>query len=114
MHEMSVTRSLLEIVSEKSREINAVRVSKITIMVGELSGVEKDSVSFYFDIIKKDYNVEDAVMEFLVLPAMMKCRDCGKEFKYDPLTWLCPGCGSAGLQILQGSECYVESIEVDE
>jgi Zn finger protein HypA/HybF involved in hydrogenase expression len=45
---------------------------------------------------------------------MMKCRDCGKEFKYDPVTWLCPGCGSASLQILQGSECYVESIEVDE
>jgi len=114
MHEMTVTRSLLEIVNDKVSEINAGKVNRINILVGELSGVEKDSVSFYFDIMKKDYNVADAEIAFVDMPAVMTCRDCGKEFDYDPVSWLCPGCSSASLQVLKGSECYVESIEVDE
>ncbi len=115
MHELSVTRGILEIVSDKAvTAAGKARVKGIWVQVGELSGVEPDSVSFYFDIMKKDYNLEEALISFIRVPAVMKCGKCGREFKYESLSWNCPACGDPGISIIEGSDCCVESIEVDE
>jgi len=112
VHELSITRSILEIVNDKAG--NGGNVKNIFVLVGELSGIEPDSVSFYFDLMKKDYNLDGAAITFTTVPAAMKCSKCGLEFKYDPLSWECPGCGNTGISIIKGSECLIESIEVDE
>ena len=113
MHELSITKNLLEIVKDKSSEAKAQKVGQISIVVGELSGVEMECIQFYFDILKKDYNLEEAVLNFCNVPSLLKCRTCGQEFHAEDLPWICPGCGGYSLEILKGSECYVESIEVD-
>jgi len=104
----------LEIVSDKAGKPGACRVKNIVVSVGELSGVEPDSVSLYFDLLKKEYNLENATISFTPVPAMMKCGKCGKEFNYDPLSWDCPSCGDRGIAISMGTECYVDSMEVEE
>ena len=116
MHELSITRNILEIVNDKTVTAgrNPPKVKNILVLVGELSGVEPDSVSFYFDLMKKDYNLDEASITFSHVPASMKCGKCGLEFKYDQLSWNCPGCGDPGIAISKGTECYVESIEVAE
>ena len=113
LHEFSITQSLLDIVAEKAREIKAEKVSSINIVIGELSGVEQSCVKFYFDFLKKDYGLEDASLNFKIIPATVKCRDCGSEFSSEDLPWACPDCNSNSVSIINGSECYLESIEVE-
>jgi hydrogenase nickel incorporation protein HypA/HybF len=115
VHELSVTKGILEIVNDKALvAAGKAKVRSILVQVGELSGVEPGSVSFYFDIMRKDYGLEEASINFVLIPAVMKCAKCGIEFKYEPLAWNCPSCGDPGLSIIAGSDCCVESIEVDE
>ncbi len=113
MHELSITRSLLDIVKSKAEEINAAKVKSIKVVIGELSGVEKGCVAFYFDILKKDYGMDDTGLVFDIVPAKVFCRDCRKDFAPTDVPWVCPDCSGLNLDIENGSECFVESIEVD-
>ena len=110
---MPITRNLLEIVKTKAEEINARKINCIKVVIGELSGVEKDCVGFYFDILKKEYGMDDTSLAFDVIQAQVVCRDCQKKFTPENLPWVCPDCSGLNLTIENGGECYVESIEVD-
>ncbi len=114
MHELPVTQSLLDIVKNKAVEINARKVIRINAVVGELSGVEPDCVKFYFDVLKTEYGMDETTLEFTRVPALLTCRDCQQEFHTEEIPWICPQCSGLNLNINKGSECYIESIEVDE
>jgi hydrogenase nickel incorporation protein HypA/HybF len=113
LHELPITRSLLDIVKTKAAEINARKVSSVKVVIGELSGVEKDCLAFYFDILKKEYGLDDITLVVDVVPSQVSCRDCNKKFAPVDLPWRCPDCSGLNLAIQNGDECYVESMEVD-
>ncbi|HJX03877.1 MAG TPA: hydrogenase maturation nickel metallochaperone HypA [Dehalococcoidia bacterium] len=113
MHELGITRNILEIALEQAGEADAHKINLIHVVAGELSGIEPDCISFYFNILKKDYSLGDAELSISKVPAKLKCRSCDTEFVSSEMPWSCPGCGSLNLEIVTGGECYVESIEVD-
>ena len=51
MHEYSITESVLTMAIEKAKEANASRITRINLVVGDLSGVVGECVRFYFDFI---------------------------------------------------------------
>ena len=64
MHEYSITESVLNLALEKAREANASRITRISLVVGDLSGVVSDCVQFYFDFISKDTIASGAKLDF--------------------------------------------------
>ncbi len=114
MHELPITQSLLDIVAQKAKETGVEKVTGINVVLGSLCGVESSCVQFYFDFLKKEYKLEDASLKFDIRQARLKCRDCGNEFEHNESSWICSQCGGSNLAIASGSECYVESIEVEE
>ena len=113
MHELGITQSILSIVLEKANEVQASRVSKINLVIGELSGIVDDCVQFYFDFLSKDTIAAQASLSFHQPPARLRCRNCDTVFSPDNLNWACPKCHEQKIEIISGRECYVESIEVD-
>ena len=113
MHELSVVQSMLDIVSEKAKEISAPRVLRINLVVGEISSIVDDCVQFYFDFMAKDTVAEEAELHFERIPLKLKCRKCSHIFFPQTGQWNCPGCGSEGVQVVGGSEFYIDSIEVE-
>jgi hydrogenase nickel incorporation protein HypA/HybF len=113
LHELPITKSLLDIIKTKAVEVNAGKVDSVKVVVGELSGVEKDCLAFYFDILKKDYGLDDTRLIVEVVPSQVVCRDCNKKFVPQNLPWACPDCSGLNLTIQNGDECYIESMEVD-
>lgn len=113
MHEVSIMESTLRIVKEKAEENNLKNVSKITIKIGELSGVMSDSLIFAFNSLSKGTIAEEA--EFLIekVDATAMCDDCGITFKIDHFNKLCPECNKFSTNILSGYELYVNTIEGD-
>ena len=113
MHEYSVTESLLSLALEKAGEAKASQIKRINLIVGELSGIVSDCIQFYFDFISKDTIASGAKLVFEVRPTRLRCRKCETVFTPQNSEWSCPDCHEAGIEIVSGRECYMESIEVE-
>ncbi|OGO20730.1 MAG: hydrogenase maturation nickel metallochaperone HypA [Chloroflexi bacterium RBG_16_50_11] len=113
MHEASITESLLSLAIEKGKEAKAAKITRINLVVGELSGVVGDCVQFYFDVISKDTIADGAKLYFETKPTQIKCRKCGTVSTPANNEWVCPQCKGTGVEIVSGRECYMESIEVE-
>lgn len=113
MHEMAITRSMLDLVLEEAAKAEAERVTMINIVLGEMSGVVDRCVRFYFDFMSKDTLAEGAALHFRNVPQKARCRKCGNIFSPRDIFWTCNKCQSVELEIISGNELYVESIEVE-
>ena len=113
MHELSVTESILEIAQRHASSSNAKKVTKINIVIGQLSSIVNDSVQFYWDIISQDTICEKANLSFQRIPAKLECQDC--NFQYEIVNELmpCPKCKSVKIKVLSGEEFWLDSIEIE-
>ena len=103
----------MKVVLQEMEAAGAARVTGIHLVIGGLAGVQKECVQFYFDILKKGTRAEEARIEFSEVPGRLRCRGCGKEFEGGDSYWLCPECGSPGVEVVAGRDAYIESIEVE-
>jgi len=111
VHELAITQNIVDIVLKGAPDRT---VKGITIVLGELSGIVEDSVRFCFDVVAADTAAQGASLTFLKVPAHIRCNQCAFEFRMEPGDWACPHCGNLGGEVVQGRECYVESIEVED
>lgn len=112
MHELAVTRSILEIALRHAGQ--AKRIARLNLVVGDLSSIVDDSVQYYWDLVAAGTPAEDARLHFRRVPAEFSCMVCRQRFTPGPQDLACPGCGSTGVKVEHGEEFYVESIEVDD
>ena len=113
MHELAITKSMLDLVLAEAEKAGAKKVGKISLVIGEMTGVVEDSVRFYFDFLSKGTRAEGAALTVTPVAIRAKCRDCDKPFEAREFNWICPHCDSNNLDIVSGKELSVESIEVD-
>ncbi len=113
MHEFSITQSILSIAQEQAKSAQANKITKINLIIGELTGIVDDCVQFYFDIISKDTIAAEASLSFHHPQTKLRCRNCATTFPPNNLNWTCPNCQEQKIEIVSGRECYVESIEVE-
>ncbi len=113
MHESGITKSMLSLALEKADEAGAGRVSRINLVVGELSGVAPECVRFYFNFISKGTIASGAELLFETRPTRVRCHKCRTVFSPMERDWSCPTCRETGSEIVSGRECYMESIEVE-
>lgn len=108
MHELSVTQSIVDAVVERMGDAT---VTGVCLEVGRLSGVVPDAVRFCFDVVCAGTTLEGARLVIVEPPGRARCRDCAGEFGLDYPIPLCP-CGSANVEITQGRQLRITSVEV--
>ena len=108
-----VTQNILNTALDEANTAQANRIININLVVGELSGVVGESVQFYFNFLSKDTAAEKATIDFKLVPAELRCRDCSTNFGLEDVHWICPNCQSSRVEIINGRDCYVESIDVE-
>jgi len=114
VHELPVTRALLQTVLDAARAAEARRVVGVHVVVGTLTGIVSDSVQFYFDLLSQGTPAEGARLYFHREPAQGRCLQCGHTFDVDPpVEPRCPTCGGNQLRVSGGTNVYVRSIEVE-
>jgi hydrogenase nickel incorporation protein HypA/HybF len=113
MHELSIIAGLMETVEALAREHKAREVTGIRIRIGALSGVVAELLDSAFDIYKKGTIAENAVLEIEKVPFKVRCKSCGAESERDDFQFACAACGSADLEVVQGTELVLERIEMD-
>jgi hydrogenase nickel incorporation protein HypA/HybF len=113
LHEVGITRSMVEIAERTAREQGAVRVISLTVEIGELSGVVPEAVEFCFEACVRGSFIEGARLLIERIPGRGKCRECGTGTALDPYTFACPACGGYALEVLQGRELRIREMEID-
>ena len=113
MHELAVTTSLLELAIQHAKTVHASHISHLYLVVGQLSSVIDDSVTFYWNIVCKDSIAEGSQLHFRRIPAQFQCSDCQVVYPLKGDDFTCPSCGSERIHIIAGEEFYLESIGVE-
>ncbi len=113
MHELSVTEEILRLAEKIAEEEKAVKVTDIYLEIGKLSGIIDESVTFYWDSLRKGTLCEEAILHFDVLPARMRCADCGMEYELVHDLIPCPTCKSMNIKIISGEEFTLRSVEIE-
>ncbi len=112
MHELSIAGNLMEVIREASNREKFSKVKVITLKIGEMAMVDRDSLSFCFEIVSKDTCAEGALLKFEMVPLTAKCSNCGATFHVEEYVFRCVGCGSADIDLLSGREIRIAHIDV--
>ncbi|MEJ2200014.1 MAG: hydrogenase maturation nickel metallochaperone HypA [Desulfuromonadaceae bacterium] len=113
MHEVGITRSIIEICEDNARRHGARVVRSVTVEIGDLPGVVPEAVEFCFDACSKGTLLEGAQLIIERVPALGRCTQCHTEHPLEATTFSCPSCDSFSLQRLQGDELKVKEMEID-
>lgn len=112
MHELSITQSVLEIALRHAEEADAKRITRLTLVIGELSSIVDESIQFYWDIISEDTIAEGAELHFKRIQGTLRCLACGHTFPLNE-DYACPKCGSHQAIVNGGDDFRLESIEIE-
>jgi len=113
MHEFSIAVNVIDIVEENTKKADAKMVSRVDIEVGQFSGILIDALELALQQAKQNSMAKDANFVIIEIQGRLKCQDCNHEFLAENIFTPCPKCGSYLLDIIQGKELRVKSIEVD-
>jgi len=114
MHEMGVTQGILASAFDAAQEAGCTRITEIRISVGEMTEVVDFALQFAFDALTPGTMAEGATLSITNVSAKSRCRDCGLEYEHDRFQMLCPECGGLDIEMLQGRELRIDSIDCDE
>ncbi|MEJ2374104.1 MAG: hydrogenase maturation nickel metallochaperone HypA [Pseudolabrys sp.] len=110
MHELAITRNIVELVEEAAE---GRKVSRVTLEVGKLSGVMCEAVAFCFPEVARGTPAEAAQLDIREIDGSARCEVCATEFATSDMLTPCP-CGSLRFQQLTGEELNLKSIELEE
>ena len=113
MHEMSIAGSMLEAVRAEAERHRA-HVSAVGVKIGELSGVDVESLQFCFEVLVQDTDLAPLALQIERLPWRNRCRQCARDFAVADYRTECPQCGSAETEFLSGKELEFAYMEIEE
>lgn len=110
MHELGILSALVSTVEGIVQEEALTEVEKIVIEVGELSGIVPRYIEQCYPAAVYKTFMEKTVLELVVVPGIVKCRDCGRVFNALATDLRCPACDGQDLEILEGNDMIVKEI----
>lgn len=113
MHEMSIAASMLEAVQAESARHGA-HVLAVGVKIGELSGVDSESLLFCFDALVQDTELAPLALHIERLPWRNRCRRCAQDFEVQEYRTECPECGSIETEVASGKELEFAYMEIAE
>lgn len=114
MHEYSIVQSLLDIIEDNAKKHNAKEVVEVKVKIGVLSGVEPHLLQIAFDTFKENTICKNATLEMIIQPIVAKCKKCGNlnEFEKNKIFFECKTCGEVDLEVLDGEDMLLLSLEM--
>ena len=96
MHEYSIVQALVERVEAEARARHAAAVHRLSIRIGELSGVDVELLTTAYATFRERTICQTAELDVQRIPARWECPDCGVPGVV-PLRALRPGTKSCSI-----------------
>lgn len=111
MHELSLATAIRDTIL---RHAEGRPVSTVHIRVGAMRQVVLESLRFYFGVVTQGTVCGGSRLELQVVPAALRCEECGENWQPGEPSFRCPSCGGREVEMVSGGELEVESIVVEE
>ena len=114
MHELGIASSILETVEKEAAKRPGLHFERVGLRIGELAGVDIDSLTFGWEAITKETKWESLQLEIERVPRKNRCDKCGCVFEVHDYTELnCPRCNTFPTFNISGDELEIAYIEVE-
>ena len=111
MHELSIAEAIVRIASDHAA---GRRVARVEVHVGHLRQVVPSALTFSFELVADGTPIEGAELVIVDVEAVGRCRTCDGETRFTQFPLVCRACGSLDVDVIEGEELYVESLELHE
>lgn len=111
MHEVRIAADLGSIVIQTAVREELSRVTRVNVNFGQLVQIVPEIFEFAFSEAVKGTLAQDALLDIEIIPVKMVCKTCGTEFNVMDNVFRCRKCNSTDLEIKNGKELFVKSIE---
>lgn len=121
MHELSVASEIVKVAAREAERRKAKQVKSVHLIVGKLTHLSKEQLTFCYNILKKDTILRGSKLVITEQEPTVECSSCGYqgpigEVSDDELgLWAvslaCPKCGSL-VKIREGHECRIKAIRM--
>jgi hydrogenase nickel incorporation protein HypA/HybF len=114
MHELSIAMSMIEMAAEEAERRGGVRVHKIHLKLGGLSGVVKEALLFSYTVACEGTPLEGSQLVIEEIPVVVYCPACRAETALASVQqFCCAQCHAPTSQIVQGKELEVTALEIE-
>lgn len=111
MHEYSIVQALVERVDAEARVRRATAVLRLSIRIGELSGVEPELLTTAYETFRERTICEGAELDVQIVAVRWECPGCGRAIGRGNLL-TCPIC-AVPARLAQGDEIMLDRIEME-
>jgi len=112
MHELGIAQQLIE-TAVALMPPDTTRISRLRVQVGALAGVSANELRFGFEAVRLETPCAEAELQLEIVPAVAHCPQCSADFAVHTIDdLLCPTCGSNALNVVQGKELIIASLDV--
>ena len=94
--------NIVDIVCQKANEEKAVKINRVDLDIGELSGVMIESLEFCFEAACMNTIAKGAELKINKIKAIVFCKSCKKEFRIESDFTPCPICDDFNLPAYYG------------
>jgi len=112
MHELSVCAALLDQVARLAGEHGASAVSKVSLRVGPLSGIEPALLRAAYLEARRGTAAHAAELVIEAVPLRVACLRCGAQGEASLARLDCARCGSAHTRLLSGDEMLLDGVDL--
>lgn len=113
MHELSIAQALVEQVEAAATKEHALRVVRVVIVVGALSGVDGEALRTLFPLVAEGTVTAGAELVIEPVPTRVRCHACGQESSAGDYFIGCVACGSKDVELSAGRELNIQSVELE-
>ncbi|HEY7187209.1 MAG TPA: hydrogenase maturation nickel metallochaperone HypA [Vicinamibacterales bacterium] len=111
MHEYSIVQALVERVESEARARRATSVHRLSVRIGELSGVEVELLTTAYETFRERTICDAADLEVQIVEARWECPSCRRAIGRGDLL-SCPAC-AVPARLAQGDEIMLDRIEME-
>jgi len=115
VHELQVTKRILDIALEHAKGHEVRRIAVIHLRIGALSDLEDEWLQRYFTYLSRGTLADRARLAIERMPIVVRCSGCSKSFEVEKSALdaaACPGCGESRCELVSGREYVVANMEV--
>jgi hydrogenase nickel incorporation protein HypA/HybF len=111
MHEYSLVQALLTRVEQEARDHRATAVRRLTVRIGDLSGVEADTFATAFDLFSSRTICDGSTLVVERVPARWECATCRSPVRAGGAL-RCERCGGPAA-LIAGGEFVLDRVELE-
>jgi len=116
MHEAAIATAIIDQAVAAAAQHDVARICRIEIELGAMQQVVPEALGSAFEAASKGNLAEGAELKLTTVKAVARCRvcDCRFEPRIEELSFLCPQCKHADVQIVAGNQITLKSLECEQ